>query len=581
MNFMQKLSFALLLLCSYSKATMAQATEAIRLNQVGFYPKATKHAIITGKNTERFYVIEATRHDTVFSSTLAGAIKSPFSEKYTQLADFSSVQKQGKYYLYVPSLGYSYPFVIAPKVHEQALRAAMKGYYFQRASTALPKQYAGKWARKMGHPDTQVIVHASAASAARPAGTKIASPRGWYDAGDYNKYIVNSGITMGTLLATLEDYPLVVQQMPLNIPESRNALPDMLDEILWNLRWMLTMQDPADGGVYHKLTNAAFDGMVMPAEATKERYVVQKNTIASLDFAAVMAQAARVLKPYGRNLPYLADSCQQAAIKAWQWATANPHVYYTQDANSKTFAPAITTGGYEDKQIDDEWFWASAELYVLTQQEEYAQMLPKTLKQSMPIPTWNQVQALGYYTLLKNAPVVLPKLATVLNQCQKQLLAIADALLVGQEKQLYHTVFGKTTSDFMWGSTAHAANQAIVLLQAFRLTKEHQYFDAALANLDYLLGRNGTGYCFLTGIGHKSPLHPHHRLSEADNVKAPIPGLLVGGPNPSQQDHCTYPSSVADESYSDHVCSFASNEIAINWNAPLVYLLAGIEQHYR
>ncbi len=579
---MQKLSFAILLLCSYSKATMAQATEAIRLNQIGFYPKAIKHAIIVGNHAKLFYVIEATRHDTVLKASLQTAIKSPFSEKYTQLADFSSLQQQGKFYLYVPSLGYSYAFVIAPRVHEKALQAAVKGYYFQRASTALPKQYAGKWARKMGHPDTQVLVHASAASATRPAGTKIASPRGWYDAGDYNKYIVNSGITMGTLLATLEDYPTIVQRMPLNIPESRNALPDMLDEILWNLRWMLTMQDPADGGVYHKLTNAAFDGMqTMPAEATKERYVVQKNTIASLDFAAVMAQAARVLRPYRKTLPLLADSCQQAAIKALQWATANPHVYYTQDANNKAFAPAITTGGYEDRQIDDEWFWASAELYVLTQQEEYAQTLQKTLKQSIPIPTWNHVQALGYYTLLKNAQVMSPKLATLLEQCQNQLLATADALLEGQEKQLYHTVFGKTTTDFVWGSTAHAANQGVLLLQAFRQTKAPKYLQAALANLDYLLGRNGTGYCFLTGLGSKSPQHPHHRLSEADGVQAPVPGLLVGGPNPSQQDHCVYASSVADESYSDHVCSFASNEIAINWNAPLVYLLAGIEQHYR
>ena len=96
------------------------------------------------------------------------------------------------------------------------------------------------------------------------------------------------------------------------------------------------------------------------------------------------------------------------------------------------------------------------------------------------------------------------------------------------------------------------------------------------------LGRNATGYCFVTGFGDKSPMHPHHRPSEADGIQAPYPGMLVGGPNPGQQDKkslgaVVYPSNVPDESYIDTTESYASNEIAINWNASLVAFLCWLE----
>src|SRR5471030_2498462 len=236
-----------------------------------------------------------------------------------------------------------------------------------RASLALNEKYAGKWARAEGHPDTTVLIHPSAASEKRPAGTRISSPRGWYDAGDYNKYIVNSGISTSTLLSLYEDFPAYMKTVKLNIPESGNGIPDILNEILWNLRWMLTMQDLNDGGVYHKLTNAAFDKFEMPDKATAPRYVVQKGTAATLDFAAVMAQASRIFKKFPKELPGLADSCLTQANKAWDWAVKNPDVAYNQDAMNKKFSPAVTTGAYGDRIFSDEFIWAASELFVTTQ----------------------------------------------------------------------------------------------------------------------------------------------------------------------------------------------------------------------
>jgi endoglucanase len=163
---------------------------------------------------------------------------------------------------------------------------------------------------------------------------------------------------------------------------------------------------------------------------------------------------------------------------------------------------------------------------------------------------------------------------------KKQLVQFADELAQGATQRSYATVMGKTAKDYIWGSSAVAANQGIALIQAYRLTGDKKYMNYALSNLDYLLGRNATGYSFLTGYGDKTPMHPHHRPSIADGVKEPVPGLLSGGTNANahKQDKCTtYQSTIADETFTDDDCSYASNEIAINWNAPFAYLAAAIE----
>ncbi|MGI4834229.1 MAG: glycoside hydrolase family 9 protein [Janthinobacterium lividum] len=553
----------------------------IQLNQVGFYPLAPKRAAVTGAGGRAFYLTRAGQSGAVFTGRLGLARPDALGQQTVRLADFTACHDTGTFVLVVPDVGSSAPFRIQPRVHAGLAQAALKGFYYQRASVALPPAYAGPWSRPAGHPDRQVLVHPSAAGPGRPAGTVLASPGGWYDAGDYNKYVVNSGITLGTLLALYEDFPAACAQLNAHIPESANALPDVLDEVLYNLRWLLTMQDPADGGVYHKLTNASFDGMVMPSTCTTPRYVVAKSTAAALDFAAVMAQASRVFRSFAGQTPGLADSCQQAATQAWQWARQHPAVYYDQAALNRQFSPAISTGEYGDHDLRDEWQWAATELAATTHQASYYQAaLPATGPGPAPLPSWSQVRTLAYYTLARH-PEALgaqgPPAARQVQQVRQALLALADSLLAGQAGSAYGTAMGHQAADYTWGSNSVAANQGIALVQAYRFTGQARYLHAALANLDYLLGRNATGYCFVTGAGSHSPQHPHHRLSEADGVAAPVPGLLVGGPNPGRQDKCAYPSALAPLAYSDAVCSYASNEIAINWQAPLVYLAAALE----
>ena len=550
--------------------------KGIYINQVGFYPASQKAAIVVGATTGKFEVENAATGETVYEGDLSEPRKASFSDYLAQTANFSELTSPGTYVVKTGDME-SYPFEIKEDVLQEVTKASVKGFYFQRMSTELPEQYAGKWARKAGHPDTEVYVHPSAATEERPEGTVISASKGWYDAGDYNKYIVNSGITMGTMLSAYEDFPEYYRQLELNIPESGNEVPDLLDEVLWNLRWMLTMQD-TDGGVYHKLTTAKFEGMVMPENATNKRWVVQKGTGATLDFAAVTAQASRVFRQFENQFPGLADSCLTASKLAWQWAQENPEVLYRQEEMNNQFDPDVSTGAYGDGSVSDEFIWAASELYVTTSDEAYYAAVEMFPDDNMPLPSWGNVRLLGYYTLARFGEQLTGQAKQGLPALKEKLIAFGDTLIAGTDERAWQTVMGRSARDFAWGSSSVAANQGIALIQAYRLSGDKKYLQYAMTNVDYLLGRNATGFSFVTGFGDKSPMHPHHRPSVADGIEEPVPGLLSGGPNPGQQDNCPgYPSKIPDESFTDEDCSYASNEIAINWNAPLVYLLGAVE----
>lgn len=573
---LQILCSVFLILTSFQLFGQTLST-SIRLNQIGFYPGCTKIAVLTKDISGKFMITSPDLTETFFTGELSGPHKSEYSPSVTRIADFSAFSKPGTYVVYIPETGYSYQFDIKLAVNEELAAGLMKSFYFQRLSVPLPFSYAGRWSRPAGHPDDKVLVHPSAATAQRPEGTVISCPKGWYDAGDYNKYIVNSGITMGTLFSLYEEYPEYCKSLNLNIPESNNSIPDLLDEILWNLRWMLTMQDPSDGGVYHKLTNPNFDGFIMPAEARAPRYVVQKSTAAALDFAAVTAQAARIFRKFQKELPGLADSCIKASEKAWGWAQVNADVLYNQNEINSKFKPQVFTGEYGDRDIKDEFIWAASELYVTSLKDSYYKAVNLFPDDRMPVPSWGNVRLLGYYTLLRFEKTLTAAAGNDMPVLKKNLVSMADGLINDSEKNAYSAPICNSAANFVWGSNAVAANQAIALIQAYRISSNKKYVTGAIHTLDYLMGRNATGYSYVTGYGDKTPMFPHHRPSGADEIIEPVPGFLAGGPNPGKQDKCEYPSSVPDEAYVDVTESYASNEIAINWNSPIVYLVWALE----
>ncbi len=548
------------------------SSESIRLNQLGFLPMSHKVAVVPAGSTHSFSIVKAGTDKVVFKGQLSNAAGWLPAEERVTLANFSKLHSPGDYQLRVAGLPDSEPFRVAANDYVAVNHAALKFFYFNRASIELLPQFAGKYARAAGHPDNHVLIHASAASDSRPEGTVISSSKGWYDAGDYNKYVVNSGISTYTLLAAYESFPSFYNDQNVNIPHDRTEqkVPDLLVETMWNLQWMLTMQDPEDGGVYHKLTNKKFDPFVMPDKCVNDRYVVEKSTAAALDFVAVMATASRVYSHYENAYPGLSTKMLHAAEHAWQWAKANPEVLYQQPAD-------IKTGAYDDKDVSDEFAWAASELYITTKNDAYYQKM-NAEHVSNGVPSWGDVRGLAWMSLATH-------LSDLTNIADKELIkSRIDTLASSLANTWHESAYGVSmrSEDFVWGSNSVALNQAMMLIQGFRLNNnKHEYIYAAQALFDYVLGRNPTGYSFVTGFGNKSPMHPHHRISEADGIVDPIPGMLVGGATPLQVDikdcKLPYPSKLPAKSYLDDICSYTTNEIAINWNAPLVYVSSALQ----
>ncbi|MEM9986456.1 MAG: glycoside hydrolase family 9 protein, partial [Bacteroidota bacterium] len=219
----------------------------------------------------------------------------------------------------------------------------------------------------------------------------------------------------------------------------------------------------------------------------------------------------------------------------------------------------------------DEWFWAAAELYLLTGKTEYEDRLQQ-MYQAPVTPKWDVVQALGVISLLTSPQ------RKQFPQIEADFLAYVD-LMLQKENACPYLI---SMDQFAWGSNSDVANDGMLKLVAYRLSGKAAYLRSAHNDLDYLLGRNATGYSFITGFGHRYPQYPHHRIIAADEIEEPIPGYLVGGPNtivlndckPKPVSRSRYPAA----SYVDEECSFSTNETAINWNAPLVFLLSGLSE---
>ena len=562
----------------------------IRLNQVGFAPlqEMTATIVLPDSTVDPYAttaVITNAIDDTVWIGVPAVTMNNPVSGKRCQIIDFSALEREGDYTLFVsnPSFSASAHFIIKNHPYRELTRAALRAYYHQRASMATEEPYAEGYARPAGHPDDHVLVHASAATAERPEGTVISSPGGWYDAGDYNKYIVNSGYTMGVWLMAYEFNRDYFDTLNLNIPVTGNPssvtppCPDMLAEAMYNIRWMMTMQD-LDGGVYHKLTEPNFEGFIRPDQCKKPRYVVMKTTAATLDFAATMALAARVYAPYDSTF---CAQATDAAIRAYAWAQAHPEVYYDQPAMNKQFKPEITTGAYDDFDVTDEFFWAATELHLLTKAKEYALDVIRYKSQIAGyLPAvWGNVGELAMLEILMHRDLYqgFP------DEFQDALLHHLEPYLdEATTVSVFLSPYGNREEDFFWGCNSEGCCwRGVECLYAYRLTGEERYRINAERCLNYILGQNATGFCYVTGFGTHPTSHPHHRLSYS-HAKGTLPGFLAGGPNPARQDAETdgvkYPKNVpADESYLDYQPSYASNEVTINWNVTLFALTAGLD----
>jgi endoglucanase len=547
-------------------------TTAIKVDQVGYPIDGSKLAFVaktaandlTGRAFELCRVSDGSK---AFSGKLSAPSLDSDSGDQVQVADFSTFKTPGIYYLDVPGVGRSWKFRIERNVFEHTYFMAMRGFYGQRCGTAVDM---GAESPGFNHPACHLHGEFHPSSGSKGERDNIG---GWHDAGDYGRYVVNSGISTGTLLTTWEMFAAKLKDIALKIPESGNGTPDILNEARWNLEWMLKMQD-ADGGVWHKQTSEHFSGFVAPQNDTLTSYVIgtgdapYKSTCATADLAAVAAIAARVYQPFDRKF---AAKNLEAARRAWAWAGVNPNVTFSNPAG-------VTTGDYGDGNCSDERLWAAAELFRTTGESAFNDYFLQNYGgfiatlDAPPAASWSQVSPMGLwsYAFSKQARTD-PK---VVDAIRRRTVVAARAVVDRTRVDPYR--ISMKARDYIWGSNGVAASYGMFLLIANRFEPDASFTDAARDNLHYILGRNTFSLSWVTQVGDNPFQHPHHRPSAASG--AAWPGLMSGGPNAGRQDEVLkrLPEGLPPARvYADETASYASNEIAINWQAALVFLLAG------
>jgi endoglucanase len=253
------LLFSPLLLARASESgTAGTGGLAIKVDQVGYPSDGPKVALVDA--TAKAFVLKRSSDGVVvFHGRLAPAELDSNSGDKVQVADFSSFRQAGKYFIEVPGVGRSWNFEVDKNVYQRAYTLAMLGFYGQRCGTAvdLGPEFPG-----YSHPACHQHGEFHSSSGAKGERDNLG---GWHDAGDYGRYMVNSGVSTGTLLWAWEIFGQKLKNISLHIPETGNGTPDILNEARWNIAWMLKMQDN-DGGAWHKQTSEHFSGFVAPQD---------------------------------------------------------------------------------------------------------------------------------------------------------------------------------------------------------------------------------------------------------------------------------------------------------------------------
>lgn len=545
-------------------------SEKLKVNQVGYLSDADKIFMVEGADSfTKFNVLEMSSNAVVFEGELGSVIDDANSGHKIRQGDFSCLNKPGLYYVEVPGLGVSYSFRIADDVYRDTLRDVVRSYGLQRSNTLIDDPITGLKV-DFGHKqDATARLYFS--DEYHQKDTILDVSGGWYDAGDYGKYIPPAATTIAQLLLAYELRPesFVKGQVdfPFSVSDEDKNLPDLLVECKFELEWMLKMQRP-DGAVYHKVAGRTWPAMdTTPEDDTQQRYIYGMSTYGTAQYTGALAMAARVYKPFN---PAFAEELLASAELAQKYLAGNPSPFFRNDPGQ-----GDGSGPYDKYTDVEERVWALAELFRTTQKQEYHEALVSLYKDELTSSpgciAWGNSLPLGQWAYFLSDGAEQDLKDKIVNQYE----LFAEKALERMRIDGYKNIL--ESKDYTWASAKSGLAYANNLLFANYMAANDDYVKGALEQLHNVLGRSATGYSYLSGVGSKPARNLHHRLYESKSVY--IPGYLVGGPNkfggdPDLDSFLEKERPAPALSYLDVTGSWSSNEYAIDYNAPLVFMLA-------
>ncbi|OAN13799.1 glycosyl hydrolase family 5 [Photobacterium jeanii] len=500
-------------------------------------------------------------------------------ERPVAVVDFSRVKNTGWFQLVVGDVR-STPFQISSHSYHDLAQRLIHALYLQRSGESVTDPVTGM-ARPISHTKDGVIFRSDPF---HKRGKALDMTGGWYDAGDFGKYVATTTITAARLMEAFRQSPEFFESQPselqnhgVNTNTSRAdtavepRLPAILVETQYGLNWLLKMQR-ADGAVYRKLSGAHWPAKIPPWQDLQTRFIYGVSTPETAKFAATMAMASRIYEPYqpSQSRRYL-----QAAVHAWRYLELHPEQYIDwQKGDDSGSGPYIKNKEDVEASLDtdiDDRLWALAELYITTEQDKFLTEFEKLYdSQWVDIFEWKNPAAMGVWHLLltlENAHPLYPKLAN-------DLKAKADHYV----EQANNSAFGIANQRFIWGSNKMTAEAGILVAWSDFIQGKKDHRAVVQSQIDYLLGANAFNLSFVTGSGTYAVRNLHHLYRIATGVI--LPGYLVGGPNEKAQAGVA-PKNMGMLSYVDSEKSYAVNEFAIDYNASLIGLLAAHHAYFR
>lgn len=601
----------------------------IQVDQFGYLTNAKKVAVIsdpiTGFNSrlsfapslgkDQYQVRRVADNAVVFSGTISpwngGAVDASSGDRGWWF-DFSALTTPGQYYIIDVSKNVrSYPFRIGNDVYNNVLKAATRMFYYNRSNTSKLALHAGSnWA------DGASFVGPFQDKAARSftARTNNATARdlsgGWWDAGDYNKYTTFAVTPIHYLLDAYSQSPGIWGDN-YNIPESGNGIPDILDEVKWELEFLKKMQN-ADGSAIAKmgLLSNDFVGSLPPSTDKRFRYYYPGScSSATIAVATMFSHAANVYAKIPRYKAFAQD-LKTRAIKAYNWFSTHPINLNCDNQN----LPVYIAAGDADQDTD----WqkntkteAAVYLFAATGDPAYRNAVDigyKAIAQrawdvpyTVPFEPNFQAALLYYATLSKATPAVARDIKARKIASTKETEKFIYGFNQGANRDLYRAYMDKDA--YTWGSNstrAALANlNADMLFYKLDPAKASDYLARTREILHYFHGVNPIGLVYLSnmnsyGASNSVPELYHSWFSDRspwDNISSanggPAPGYVVGGPNPTYTfDDGTCPlvppcKQPPQKSYLSWNTDFPENsykvtEPAIYYQANYVKMLANV-----
>lgn len=525
---------------------------SVRVNHLGYAPNNQKRCVFTYQPGDFFKVVKNDTNEVVYVGAVKKEVRNELTGEMNYYGDFTNVMEPGIYHIEAAFIGRSPDFIIANGLYKDVFKDALRFMSIQRCGYVLNPELFNEYSHPSCH-------HGEGRYFDMPDQVADVSG-GWHDAGDYGRYVQTGVKALNDLFIAYLNNPESFSD-DMQIDESGNGIPDILDEAKVEVSWLMKMQS-SWGEVYSKAVSAEIPGDIAPQDDKQQVNILTGETTATGDFVGAMALSSMIYQDID---PDFSKQCLEKAKLSWD--------YLRNDATSvvtQTNPPEINAGLYRDNNDNDERFYASIAMYLASDDTKYLDYAKEIFAKDNKCvlgTNYTNVGTYGAYLYLTSDV----KKDSFYEDIKKVVLEEADKIVNVVKNDGYNT----SVTSYSWGSNGDIVNNGIMLVMAYKISDNQEYQQMAVEQLNYLFGKNALDRTFVTGYGRNYPTEPHHRLTHVRNLS--LKGALVGGCDGNREDNITNkidPSVPSAKVYADNYLSFASNEVAIYWNSALINLIA-------